>query len=282
MQELIALDWTEILEKIEGFATSEAGKNKIQALKALNGPAEAQASFTEITEAAAVLGQGLRPFMQSLDLYVTWFPRLKKNAVLKNLEIKDVRSFCFEALALKEALLPIENAWSEKIRSQLMEASEPLSAIDQILTPNGEIRSDASEKLYNLFREKEKLAREVQTNLDRLVKDHQMENNLQDKYVTTRDGRWVLPVKSGMQHYVPGVIHGSSHTKATVFMEPEKVIPLNNRLRQIEVEIEDEIERLMVELSNYLHLQAPAFQESFLLLEEADVGVAEAALATMV
>jgi DNA mismatch repair protein MutS2 len=282
MQNLIALDWNEILEKVRGYATSESAKNKILEIKPLPNPEAAQQSFQEVFEASAVLSEGVRPFMQSLDLFSTWYPRLKKGAVLKNLEIKDVRSFCLESLALKEALSVIENEWSEKIRSQIMNAEEPLSAIDQILTPGGEIRSDASETLYNLFREKEKLSREVQSSLDRLVKDHQMENNLQDKYVTTRDGRWVLPVKGGMQRYVPGVIHGSSQTKQTVFIEPEKVIPLNNRLRQVEVEIEDEIERLLVELSKYLSSQAEPIHRSFALLEAADVRLAEAQFSAMI
>lgn len=282
MQNLVALDWNEILEKIRGYATSGSAKNKILEIAPLRGPQEAQKSFQEIFEAGAVLTEGLRPYMQSLDLYATWYPRLRKGAVLKTLEIKDVRSFCLEVLALKEALSPIDNEWARDLRSRLMEAEEPLSAIDQILTPGGEIRADASEKLYNLFREKEKLEREVQGSLDRLVKDHQMENNLQDKYVTTRDGRWVLPVKGGMQRYVPGVIHGSSQTKQTVFIEPEKVIPLNNRLRQVEVEIEDEIERLLVELSKYLSSQAPGIQSSFELLEQADIRLAQAQFTVMI
>ncbi|MBK9322057.1 MAG: Smr/MutS family protein [Bdellovibrionaceae bacterium] len=282
MQELIALDWIEILEKIKNFATSESGKNRIEDLQPLSTPKAALLSIEEISSAAELLSQGIRPYMQSLDLFMTWFPRLKKNAVLKALEIKDVRGFCLETLALNEALVATKNPWSEKVSAQLMDASEPLSAVDLILTPNGDIRSDASEKLYSLFHEKEKLSRDVQTHLDRLVKDHQMENNLQDKYVTTRDGRWVLPVKSGMQHYVPGVIHGSSHTKATVFIEPEKVIPVNNRLRQIEVEIEDEIERLLVDLSKYLHSKVEEFQTTSLLLEEADTRLAQAQFCTMI
>ncbi len=282
MQDLIALDWIEILEKIRGSATSESAKNKILEIRPLATPDEAQKSFQEIFGAGAVLAEGVRPYMQSLDLFATWYPRLKKRATLKTLEIKDVRSFCLEALALKEALSPLDNTWGSRIRESLMEAEEPLSAIDQILTPGGEIRSDASEKLYNLFREKERLARDVQTNLDRLVKDHQMENNLQDKYVTTREGRWVLPVRGGMQHYVPGVIHGSSQTKQTVFIEPEKVIPMNNRLRQIEVEIEDEIERLLVELSHYLSAKAEDFQNTFALLEESDIRLAQAQFTSMI
>lgn len=276
MQDLVVLDWTEILEKINSHTTSEAGREAIKNTKPLSAPEEAYLSFQQISHATEVLNQGIRPYMQSLDLYTTWIARLKKNAILKTLEIKDVRSFCLEALALKESLDPIDNEWAKKILAELMPAEEPLSAIDQILTPNGEIRSDASEILFRLYREKEKLAREVQNTLDRLVKDHQMENVLQDKYVTTRDGRWVLPIRSGMQHHLPGVIHGSSQTKQTVFMEPEKVIPTNNRLRQIEVEIEDEIERLLTELSRYLATKTSEIEITRDLLEECDVRFSQA------
>ncbi|MGZ3774214.1 MAG: endonuclease MutS2 [Pseudobdellovibrionaceae bacterium] len=282
MQDLVVLDWIEILEKIRHHSTSEAGRDAIMLTKPLSTKEEAYLSFLEIANAGEVLNQGIRPFMQSLDLYSTWISRLKKNAVLKTLEIKDVRSFCLEALALKEALLLTENEWSQKISQTLMKADEPLSAIDQILTPNGEIRSDASENLFRLYREKERLAREVQSTLDRLVKDHQMENILQDKYVTTREGRWVLPVRSGMQHHLPGVIHGSSQTKQTVYMEPEKVIPTNNRLRQIEVEIEDEIERLLTELSRYLSTKSQEIETTKVLMEECDVRFSQAQFCSLV
>lgn len=282
MQDLVVLDWIEILEKIRNHSTSEAGREAIMRTKPLSSAEEAYLSFHEIANAAEVLNRGVRPFMQSLDLYSTWIARLKKNAVLKTLEIKDVRSFCLEALALKEALLPVENEWSNKISASLMNAEESLSAIDQILTPNGEIRSDASETLFRLYREKERLAREVQSTLDRLVKDHQMENVLQDKYVTTREGRWVLPVRSGMQHHLPGVIHGSSQTKQTVYIEPEKVIPTNNRLRQIEVEIEDEIERLLTELSRYLTTKSQDIESTRILMEDCDVRFSQAQFCTIV
>ncbi|WII71400.1 Smr/MutS family protein [Bdellovibrio sp. 22V] len=282
MQDLVVLDWVEILEKIRSHATSEAGREAVMLTKPLSSQEECYASFKEIADATEVLNQGVRPYMQSLDLYSTWITRLKKNAVLKTLEIKDVRSFCLEALALKEALNTVENDWAQRISASLMKADEPVSAIDQILTPGGEIRSDASETLYRLFKEKERLAREVQSTLDRLVKDHQMENVLQDKYVTTRDGRWVLPVRSGMQHHLPGVIHGSSQTKQTVFMEPEKVIPANNRLRQIEVEIEDEIERLLTDLSRYLSSKAVDIESTRVLMEECDVRFSQAQFATHV
>lgn len=276
MHELDALDWTEILGRIRASATSEPARERLDRLSPLRDATAAEASFSEIMQALSVLAQGSRPHLESLDLFATWIPRLRKNAVLKTLEIRDVRHFALEAIALSEALRPVENEWSGILQERMMDASEPLSAIDQIMTPSGEIRSDASERLYRLHGEKERLAREVQNTLDRLVKDHQIENMLQDKYVTTREGRWVLPVKGGMQHHMPGVIHGTSQTKQTVFMEPEKVIPMNNRLRQIDVEIEDEIERLLTELSRYLASRTSEFEESRAAMEDADVRFAQA------
>ncbi|HRO67299.1 MAG TPA: Smr/MutS family protein [Pseudobdellovibrionaceae bacterium] len=282
MNAFTALDWNDVLDKIRAFATSEPGRERIQNWGPCASASEATRSFQEIMQAAEALQQGFRPHLQSLDLYSMWTPRLKKQAVLKTLEMRDVRHFCLEALALTEALKPVENAWADDRRAALMDASEPLSAIDQILTPSGEIRSDASEQLYRLFTEKERLARDVQQSLDRLVKDHQMETLLQDKYVTTREGRWVLPVRGGMQHHMPGVIHGTSQTKQTVFMEPEKVIPMNNRLRHIEVDIEDEIERLLTDLSHYLSSRVNDFERSRDVMEEADIRFSQAQFAAQV
>ncbi len=278
MQEFAALDWSEILQKMSSSATSTGAKDRINFLAPLSTSAEAQKSFSDVQAAMQLIGLGLRPFMESLDLFSPWNSRLKKKAVLKTLEIKDVRFFCLEIFALREALLRVDNLWSQEVHQSLMDPSEPLSAIDQILTPQGDIRSDASEKLYSLFSEKEKLAREVQHQLDKLVKAHKMENLLQDKYVTTREGRWVLPIRSGMQHQMPGVIHGSSQTKQTVFMEPETLVPINNRLRQIEVDIEDEVERLLTELSHYLAERNSEFEQARKILENCDVILAQAQL----
>jgi DNA mismatch repair protein MutS2 len=276
MSELHSLDWDLILDKIKNCATSLAGQEKISQTRPLSSAALAEKQFAEIEAAYAVVSSGVRPHAQSLDLFNNWIVRIRKKSVLKTLELKDVRHFCLESIALKETLKNFDSAWAVETRSQMMEAEEPLSAIDQILTPQGDIRNDASETLFRLFSERERLARDVQQTLDRLVKDHKAENMLQDKYVTTRDGRWVVPVRSGMQHFLPGVIHGSSQTKQTVFMEPEKVVPMNNRLRQIEVEIEDEIERILADLSRYLHQLTSQFEKNQELMEMADIRFAQA------
>lgn len=281
MFEVKNLDWLEILEKIKFFATSENARNIIAATKPCKTAVEAEKSFYEIESAGAIILSGVRPHMQSLDLFDLWITRLKKKAVVKTLELKDIRHFCLESMALSETLKLQNTSWAQDQLELLMKAEEPLSAIDNLMTASGDIRMDASEKLYRLSKEKETLARQIQTHMDKLVHDNKIEHMLQEHYVTTREGRWVIPVKGGMQHFVPGIIHGSSQTKQTVYMEPETVIPMNNRLRQIEVEIDDEVERLLHEISEYLATLATAFEKTKVILENCDVLFSKAQISTL-
>ena len=273
------LDWDEILNRLSALATSAGAREKLHALRPLSGPAEAQSSFAEIHAAMQVLALGRRPYMESLDLYSIWHQRLAKGATLKTLELKDLRHFCLEIVALHEILKDHATPWAQSVLSGLMDATEPLSAIEQIMTPEGEIRTDASETLYKLFNEKNQVVRQTQNILDRLIRQHEMEPVLQDRYVTNREGRWVLPVRSGKQNSFEGIIHASSQSKQTVFMEPKEIIPLNNRLRQLEVDMEEEIERLLRQLSEYLLERNPDFEASRTVLFNCDIRFAQAQLA---
>lgn len=277
-----AIDWQEILSRLELLATSEPGRSQLRGLKPLSNANEALASFDRIDDARAVLAMGERPFAESLDLFSTWHSRLKRDAVLQTSELRDVRRFCVEVIALNEVLRPFgeggREPWVGHLKNLLMKAEAPLSAIDQIMTPSGEIRPDASEALNNLHKERTQQTKNLHNTLDRLVKAHEMEPVVQERFVTTREGRWVIPVKSGMQHALHGMIHGTSQSKQTVFMEPDDVIPLNNRLKQIELEIEEEIERLLTALSRYLKSQVLGFLTSQEALLEADVTFAKAKL----
>jgi DNA mismatch repair protein MutS2 len=277
-KEIKNLDWDEILNLLAANATALPTKNLIQQIKPMASKPEAEESFIQIDDSMQILKSGVRPFMQSLDLFEAWYLRLKKQAVLLPLEFKDIRHFCFETIALKEVLKSFQTPWLITQNDLLMKADEPLSAIDSVFTVGGDIRNDASETLFNLFKEKESLARQIHNTLDKLVKDYDMVSYLQDKYVTTRDGRWVIPVKGGAQHQVKGMIQAHSQTKQTVFIEPDEVIPLNNRLRQVEWSIEQEVERILTELSRYLASKSLEFQKSREVLLLLDFKLAQAQL----
>lgn len=272
-------DWAEILLQIENLATSSAGKEVINNLAPLASESEAKLRMGEILAAQELLNSEIRPVMTSLDLFSLWFERLKKKAPLKVLEIRDIRKFCHEAIALDLTLEGSKTVWANGLKNRLMDAEEPLSAIDQIISAGGEIRTDASENLSRHYKEKLDLEKLIRVTMDKLVKAHSMESLLQDRYVTTREGRWVIPIKSGMQHQLDGIIHDSSHSKQTVFMEPQSVVTLNNDLRAVNSRIEEEIERLLKELSHYLQTLSPQFEQTQDALREADVRLAQAQFA---
>ena len=277
-----SIDWKIILERASCLATSDLAKLELENLQPLDSASAALKSFAKIEEATHILraqpSPQARPSMESLDLYRTWSQRLAKKAVLKTLELKDIRYFCIEVIALKDTLTPHSGPWVDERKSTLMNAEEPLSAIDHIMLSDGSLRTDASEKLYKLHRERSELTKNIQKTLDRTVKAHQMEPLLQDKYVTNREGRWVLPIKSGMQHSFDGIIHASSQSQKTVFMEPNEIIPINNRLKQVDSEMEEEIERLLFELSSYLHGLFSQFEITQSSLLDSDITFAKAQL----
>ncbi|MCB0422718.1 MAG: endonuclease MutS2, partial [Bdellovibrionales bacterium] len=229
--DLESIDWKEVLSRLQQFSTCELSRQELENLKPLSSEEACLKSFLVIDQAKEVLKSGPRPYFESLDLFSTWYQRLKRSAILKNRELRDVRHFCIEMLALHEVLDKFKTSWPEEIKQDLADSEVILDEINRILTPTGDIRSDASETLFRLFREREALSQQIQKTLDSIVKDHQLESVLQDRYVTNREGRWVLPVKSGMRHQFEGLIHAASQSKQTVFMEPREIIPNNNRLR---------------------------------------------------
>jgi DNA mismatch repair protein MutS2 len=273
MEDLTGLDWSELIERLAQLASSHGAKENILRLSPYKNQNLAIESGARTLLYSRVLTAGVRPTMESLDLFQTWHSRLLRKATLTRIELKDVRKFCQDAIYFRKCA-----AEAELSLPSLSKPEEPLSAIDQILTADGDIRPDASETLFRLFQEKSAQTKHIERTIEGLVHHHQIEELLQEKFVTTREGRWVLPVKSGSRHGIEGVIHGSSQSKQTVFMEPASLVPLNNRLRQIEVEIEDEIDRLLRELSMYLQGQAPDLQTWQRVLLDADETLAKAEL----
>jgi DNA mismatch repair protein MutS2 len=279
LSNLETLDWPKIVKHLSTFATSGEGKDLLLATKPLASQEEAANSF-KITEIAqTLLSHGDRPFMESLDLYHSWYHRLEKQSQLKPMELKDMRLFFMEGLTLKKVLKNSLDSWSKGILDDLMELKEPLSAIEHLITPDAEIRTDASENLYQLYNEKKNQAQKIHSALNNLVKAHENEALLQEKFVTNREGRWVVPIKSGMQHSLSGIIHATSNSKQTVFMEPEQVVPLNNQLKKIEAAIEEEIDKLLTEISRYLFTQISDIVRTKELMLECDVRFAQAQFA---
>ncbi len=276
------LDWYEILQKIQGFATSQAAKEILQQTKPFSDSENAQEQAQDISYATHVVTLDFRPNLDSLDDFFPWYERLKRKAVLKPAEFQAVRRFCFDIYNLQKTLSQnsrADNEWIQNTLAELIDTSKIQSAIDQILTFEGDIRTDASETLYKLYNEKKGLERQIRSTLDKFVKTYEMEPLLQDRYVTNREGRWVLPIRSGKQHQFDGIIHDSSQSKQTVFMEPKEIITINNRLKEVESEIENEIEKLLTQLTHFIATSSEELLRAYNKMLESDVRLAQAQFA---
>jgi DNA mismatch repair protein MutS2 len=115
--------------------------------------------------------------------------------------------------------------------------------------------------------------------MERMLNRKDLQDCLQDKYVTVREGRFVLPGKSSFRHEVRGTIHGTSQSGQTVFVEPQEFIDANNRLREIDVDIEIEEYRILSELASHAAHEVEALRRNIDILLTADVWIAAARMA---
>jgi len=118
--------------------------------------------------------------------------------------------------------------------------------------PNGELLDDASPQLYRIRRQIEQQRSLIQSTLEAFVQHHYEEGVLQDDYVTIRNGRLVVPVKASWKRRVEGVIHGSSSTGQTAFIEPVASIELNNHIVELLAEEQREIVHILREMTDRL------------------------------
>lgn len=122
-------------------------------------------------------------------------------------------------------------------------------AIGRAIGPEGEVRDSASPELSRIRRERERLRSDLREKLERLVSSLPPET-VQDRLVTLREGRFVIPVREGHQRKVPGIVHDQSDSGATVFVEPLATVEMGNRLRQLDVAEAREIERILRALTD--------------------------------
>ncbi len=122
--------------------------------------------------------------------------------------------------------------------------------IDRCILNEDEMNDNASPKLRDIRREIRQQNESIRNRLTRIVNSTENRTYLQDAIVTMRDGRYVIPVKQEYRSRFPGMIHDQSKAGATLFIEPQAIVDMNNRLRELALEEEAEIARILAELSS--------------------------------
>ena len=151
-------------------------------------------------------------------------------------------------------------------------------AIATVVTAEGEVRDDASSELKRLRRRLRELQSEIDRRMAGFLRDPSLQPHLQDSYVTTREGRPVLPVRAEARARVRGIVHDVSSSGTTVFIEPEGVVEQGNRLRVAQTELEREVARLLSELAGRVAADSSAIRATGATLEALDVASARGRL----
>ncbi len=121
--------------------------------------------------------------------------------------------------------------------------------IRRCITPDGEVADRASPELGRLRRSLERTRREVVSSLERLFRGTEESGAVQEKIITLRQERYVIPVKAGSRGIIPGLVHDRSASGQTLFIEPHSAVELNNSLRELAAEEKEEVRRILRQLA---------------------------------
>lgn len=151
--------------------------------------------------------------------------------------------------------------------------------IDTTVKNEEEVFDTASQALYDIRRKMRNASQKVKEQLDSMTRSAKYQKFLQDSIVTMRDGRFVVPVKVEYRNEVAGLVHDTSASGATVFVEPMGVVEANNEIRILKAKEKDEIERILQRLSEEAGAFAQAIIDSYYILVELNLIFAKAHLA---
>ncbi len=251
------LEFGRLKDIVGGFATCAPGHRAIQALTPQQDAAALDSEFALVSEAVGWLRGGAELGFGALADPQPWLARLGiPGAVLSSAELLD-------AASLAETVASVRQTFREDApkfprlaeRAVSLPDFRPLSgAIRHAVLPNGEISDDASPQLKriraSIAQSREKIRRSLEGIL-RARGEASGEKRGED-YITLRNDRFVIPVRSAERRAVPGVVHGASATGQTIFVEPLEAIDLNNRLVQLGEDETAEIARILEELTERL------------------------------
>ncbi|HEX4751088.1 MAG TPA: Smr/MutS family protein [Bryobacteraceae bacterium] len=145
--------------------------------------------------------------------------------------------------------------------------------------PDGSLSDEASVALGRIRRDIERQQRSIQESLERFLRAHRDDRTLQEEFVTIREDRYVVPIIAGQKGRIDGVVHGSSGTGRTLFVEPLETINLNNQLVRLRDDEQREIERILAEITNALREHADEIATTVESLSELDCIFAKAGFA---
>jgi DNA mismatch repair protein MutS2 len=277
------LEYDQFRTWLSGFAQSSLGHDRIDSLEPTTDRRWIETQHQLTSEIRAFLRAG-----GSFDFSGLTDPSdllNKARIVGAALEIAEVREVLFVADKAAEwrfiSLNPPANLKEEwpavaELSARITDFDDLLHYFRNKLLPDGTLDDRASPELAKIRRETEKQRRHIQSTLQGYLRRLAEGGAVQEELITIRGERFVIPVKVEQKRRVPGVVHGTSSSGQTVFVEPMETIEQNNDLVRLLEEEQAEIHRILAEMTARLGASAPAIIEAVDVLGELELQFAKA------
>lgn len=243
------LEWSRLLEAIASRCAGPMGKAEALALPFAKSREEARTKMAETREATELHQNGEPlPLLDVPDVGPA-LERIRVGGVLGPVELREMASMLGSARLLRRFLIARRDTHPSLLSCLATDpmldrvADELASAFDA----DGSLSDRASPRLKELRSDYRAARQRMLSRLDDLMRRY--EGILQDRFVTEREGRYVVPVRSDAHERFPGIVHATSGSGATLFVEPRAVIPLGNRLKVLEAEVQREEQAVYASLS---------------------------------
>lgn len=122
--------------------------------------------------------------------------------------------------------------------------------IEKAVNDNGEINDDASPDLSDIRRHKKLITENIKNRFEEIFNNQTYAKAIQERIITLREGRSVIPIKADFKGQIKGIEHDRSGSGQTVFIEPLTILPLNNKMRELEVREREEIKKILLRLTD--------------------------------
>ncbi len=201
-----------------------------------------------------------------------------RGAILQPTELLDIHSTLRTGQRVQRTLARLQGQAPllADIASRMEPSEELAGEIERCISGHGEVMDHASPKLSRIRRELRTAHERLLEKLNRLVANPQNVTYLQEALVTQRGGRYVVPIKAEFKGRIPGLVHDTSASGATLFIEPLSAVDLGNRWRELQLEEAKEVERILAELSGLVAGQAEELAWTVQALAELDLILAKA------
>ncbi len=274
------LGWEHIQQVLSELVYSSATQKRCRSFFPETELSLAQSSLEETCEALQLEESNARiplTHFEDLEKILTGLPKAGVLEAFEGLEILNLlRLIRTIDLFFKKA----ENAPNLSSRAaQLDPIPDLYEALSCCINDEGEIKETATPQLKQASKAVKNAKEELDIAVERLLSQPKIKDCLQDSYVTEREGRFVLPIRAEFKSKIEGVIHDTSGSGVTLFLEPSKIVPLNNQLKIKRIEVERERIRILRQLAKTVLQYSETLTANFSILCSFDLINAKVRLA---